>query len=173
MIVLKAETLILGLGRSGQAAARLLISEGRAVTVVDGGNPTAADTLRELGATVITECDELPFGPFDLAVVSPGIPIDSPWIQSLRARGIPCVSELELGWSRCAADKTLAITGSLGKSTMATWCAKALETAGLRVVLAGNIGLPGVRSRAARRADRRPRARGEFVSVRNIADLLS
>jgi UDP-N-acetylmuramoylalanine--D-glutamate ligase len=143
MIRLKTDTLILGLGRSGVAAARLLCDEGVAVTAVDAGQPSeeALKTLAKCGAKVIAQCTALPEGDFLQAIVSPGIPIDAPWLNELRDRNIALVSELELGWSRCAG-KTLAITGSLGKSTMATWCHKALEAAGYTVALAGNIGKP-------------------------------
>lgn len=141
MISLKTHMLILGLGRSGLAAARLLLQEGRNVTVVDQGCPAEADGLRAIGAEVVTGCETLPEGMFDLVVVSPGVAIDSLWMKQVRERNLAYVSELELGWSRCSG-KTLAITGSLGKSTVATWCSQALQGAGFSVALAGNIGLP-------------------------------
>jgi UDP-N-acetylmuramoylalanine--D-glutamate ligase len=136
--------LVLGLGRSGAGAARLLRAEGRGVTVVEsrGGDAVhaAAVELQALGARVETGVSELPAGDFALAVVSPGISEHSDWITRLRQRGIPVVSELELGWSRANA-RVLAITGSLGKSTVATWCRAALEANGYRAALAGNIGI--------------------------------
>jgi UDP-N-acetylmuramoylalanine--D-glutamate ligase len=139
-----AHSLILGLGRSGAGAARLLLGEGRRVTVVESrqndATLAAARALREAGATVMTGMTELPPGDFDLAVVSPGISEFSDWVMHLRERGVPVLSELELGWSR-ARGRVLAISGSLGKSTAATWCRLALEKNGYTAALAGNIGI--------------------------------
>jgi UDP-N-acetylmuramoylalanine--D-glutamate ligase len=129
--------LVLGLGRSGKAAARLLASEGASVTSIDEAE---IDWIHP-GVTVLGPMHSLPDGPFDLAVVSPGIPPGGPWLTELLARGVHCVSELEFGWSRCRAH-TLAITGSLGKSTVAAFCHHCLEKAGRKSVLAGNIGTP-------------------------------
>jgi UDP-N-acetylmuramoylalanine--D-glutamate ligase len=136
--------LVLGLGRSGAGAARLLLGEGRRVTVVESREGDAIHAARlELeaaGASVRTGVGELPAGDFDLAVVSPGISEHSDWVSRLRARGVPVLSELELGWSRARA-RVLAVTGSLGKSTAATWCRQALAANGYRAALAGNIGI--------------------------------
>lgn len=136
--------LVLGLGRSGRAAARLLLREGADVTVVDSrdtdGVLAAARELRAEGARVLPGCGDLPPDGFDLAVVSPGISEHSDWVYSLRAAGIPYVSELELGWSRLRG-RTLAITGSLGKTTATIWCHDALQRSGYRALLGGNIGI--------------------------------
>ncbi|MFT5123184.1 MAG: UDP-N-acetylmuramoylalanine--D-glutamate ligase, partial [Verrucomicrobiales bacterium] len=129
--------LVLGLGRSGRAAARLLASEGVIVTAIDQG----AVDWEHPGVQILAPSNELPDQAFDLAVVSPGIAVSGLWVTNLQARGIPCVSELELGWSRCRT-RTLAITGSLGKSTLATFCHFCLEKAGRKTALAGNIGTP-------------------------------
>ncbi|MDI6775521.1 MAG: UDP-N-acetylmuramoyl-L-alanine--D-glutamate ligase, partial [Verrucomicrobiota bacterium] len=75
----------------------------------------------------------------DVAVVSPGAPADSAVVRELEALGIPVISELELGASRCACP-LLAVTGTNGKSTMAKLCAESLIAAGRRVALAGNYG---------------------------------
>jgi UDP-N-acetylmuramoylalanine--D-glutamate ligase len=144
MIPSPSNPLVLGLGRSGAGAARLLLGEGRPVTVVEsrGGDAMLAATLelQAAGAAVRTGVSELPAGDFDLAVVSPGISEHSDWVAQLRARGVPMLSELELGWSRTRA-RVLAISGSLGKSTAATWCRHALEANGYQAALAGNIGI--------------------------------
>jgi UDP-N-acetylmuramoylalanine--D-glutamate ligase len=144
MLPSPSHPLVLGLGRSGAGAARLLLGEGRPVTVVEsrGGDAMLAAKLglEAAGATVLTGVTELPPGDFDLAVVSPGISEHSDWVARLRARGVPVLSELELGWSRTRA-RVLAISGSLGKSTAATWCRLALEANGHQAALAGNIGI--------------------------------
>lgn len=141
------EAVVLGLGASGAAAARLLRAEGTAVTVVDRelGPRQAADRgeLERAGVRVMLSPQELPAGAFELCVVSPGVPVTSPWIEAARDRGIPVVAELELGWSRRGpATRTLAVTGSNGKSNAVKWIAESLAEAGGQVAIAGNYGPP-------------------------------
>jgi UDP-N-acetylmuramoylalanine--D-glutamate ligase len=139
-----ARALVCGLGGSGEAAAALLRGEGAAVTVVDrSDSPELRIRSRELhsqGITVHLAADSsLPADPFDVCVVSPGVPDTSPWITGARARGIPVVSELELGWTRCRS-RVVAITGSNGKSSAVKWFAESLQAAGLRAAPASNYG---------------------------------
>lgn len=136
---------VLGLGRSGEAAARLLAREGFAVTVLDA---SAADPVRRRAAALADEGVVARLGPdaavpagIGLAVVSPGIPADSPWIAAARAGGARVVSELEAGASRIPVP-VLAVTGSNGKSTLVKWLVEALTQAGLRAAAAGNCGPP-------------------------------
>lgn len=136
---------VLGCGASGAAAALLLRREGAAVTVVDRLRPGAerCAELEAAGVQVMQAESELPGGAFDLCVVSPGVPVNSPWISAARARGVPVLAELELGWSRRGAGtKTIAVTGSNGKSCAVKWIAESLAEAGLRVAIAGNYGPP-------------------------------
>lgn len=137
--------IVLGLGGSGEAAAQLLRSEGSRVTVVDGGaSPQLqkrAEELRKNGIKVSLGVTTLPFADPDLCVVSPGVPAASPWVRELAARGVPVISELELGWSRRKC-RVVAITGSNGKSTAVKWFAESLRAAGLKAVPAGNYGPP-------------------------------
>ncbi len=135
------QALVLGLGESGRGAVRLLLSEGARVTGVDSlSRVDTAQPLEKDGARILPGCTDLPNDPFDLAVVSPGIAEDHPWIASLRERGIPCLGELELGWSRCKG-RVWAITGSNGKSTLVKCCAEALAKAGRCARIAGNYGI--------------------------------
>lgn len=144
-----ARALVLGLGESGDAAARLLLSEGTAVVVVDAADNAGlrerAARLEAAGARVWLGARDLPRRRFPLCVVSPGIPADSRWVRkAVRSRA--CVmSELELGWLRCGG-RVLAVTGSNGKSTMVKLCAEALRRAGLKAVVAGNYGAPMCRA---------------------------
>lgn len=139
------EALILGLGSSGVAAARLLLGRGARVTVADAGASPAlearAATLRDEGATVSIGSRDVPAGEFELCVVSPGIPMTDPGLRMARQRGIPILSELELGW-RHRSSRMLAVTGSNGKSTLVKLCRDALEKAGFRAVAGGNYGTP-------------------------------
>lgn len=135
--------LVLGLGGSGEAAAELLRDEGAEVVALDAGdNPGLRGRQGELeahGIRVLLGAKDVPAGSFDVAVVSPGVPVTSPWILEMRQRGIPVIPELELGWSRRSC-KVVAITGSNGKSTAVKWMAESLEAAGLKAAPAGNYG---------------------------------
>ena len=137
--------LVLGLAASGEAAARLLLAEGTQVVVMDRGDSeilrASATALQALGAEVRLGAVVPPWGHFEIAIVSPGIPAASDTVKAVIARGIPVVSELELGWSRSAC-RVLAISGSNGKSTLVKLCAEALVQAGRSVAIAGNYGLP-------------------------------
>ena len=138
--------LVCGLGRSGRAAARLLRAEGHPVHALDQGpvpDPVRQE-LETLGCRVHagtgpTLPPDLP--PCACAVTSPGLPIDGPILAALRDRGIPVVSEIELGWRRHPGH-TLAVTGSNGKSSVVKLLADALTAAGHRAVPCGNYGLP-------------------------------
>lgn len=120
--------LILGHGRSGQAAESLLLSEGTAVAVLcEKATPDYC-------------FENLPFHP-EIAVVSPGFSLEHPWVKDLVERGIPLLSEIELGWSRRQCP-VIAVTGSNGKSTVVKWIAEALACAGQTAVPCGNYGDP-------------------------------
>ncbi len=118
--------LVLGNGRSGQAAAALLRREGAAVTVLDGADAWPAS------------------GAWDLCVTSPGVPIGHPWQRAARAAGVHVVSELQLGAERWRArgGRMLAVTGSKGKSSVVKLVADALRLAGTPAVPCGNYGTP-------------------------------
>lgn len=118
--------LVLGNGRSGQAAAELLRCEGAAVTVLDGADAWPAS------------------GAWDLCVTSPGIALDHPWQRAARAAGVHVVSELQLGATRWRArgGRMLAVTGSKGKSSVVKLVADALLLAGTPAVPCGNYGTP-------------------------------
>lgn len=77
----------------------------------------------------------------DVAVVSPGFALTHPWVVDLKQRGIPLLSEMELGWSRRHCP-VIAVTGSNGKSTLVKWLSEALALDGKRAVPCGNYGFP-------------------------------
>jgi UDP-N-acetylmuramoylalanine--D-glutamate ligase len=137
--------LVCGLGRSGVAAARLLRAEGVAVVAVDEnaapGGQHPAGALKELGCRVEWGVSRPPDGDFDVAVVSPGLRVDGPFLSAVRERGIPLLSEMELGWSRFRG-RTVAVTGSNGKSTVVQTLADCLQAAGRGAIPCGNFGLP-------------------------------
>jgi len=122
------KALVVGCGRSGRAAEALLRSEG--CTVVSICQEITPDYRFE----------ELHFDP-DVAVISPGFSLQHPWIKDLIERGIPLLSELELGWSRRHCP-VIAVTGSNGKSTVVKWITESLAQAGQTAVPCGNYGFP-------------------------------
>jgi UDP-N-acetylmuramoylalanine--D-glutamate ligase len=79
----------------------------------------------------------------DLIVVSPGVPLDTPELAQVKSFGLPVIGELELA-ARFLKGKTLAVTGSNGKTTVTTLLGEILSAAGLPTLVGGNIGLPVV-----------------------------
>ena len=137
--------LVAGLGRSGLAAAELSLRRGARVTGVDSATSPAleqtAARLRGLGAEVILAAEHLPPAAFDLAVVSPGVPLQQGLGQEITARSLPLVGELELGYEH-ALCPNIGITGTNGKTTTTELVERILTHCHLRTVAAGNIGRP-------------------------------
>jgi len=141
----KTKYLVLGRGISGQAAARLLDHLKRPYDLWDAKNN--GDRSRSEKCQKSSLCEEHVGGlPDDLsafteAIVSPGIPIDHPVLKQLRVAGIPCISEIEFGWRhRPEGTRVIAITGSMGKSTLVKAAADILNQAGISAVPGGNYG---------------------------------
>ena len=137
--------LVVGLGVSGLAAARALHAAGAQVRVTDGSDD---DDVRERAAELRAQGIEVELGghavamqDVDLAVVSPGIPLDTGIVSSLVAADIETISEIELGW-RLARCDILAVTGTNGKTTTTELLAAMLDNAGVVSMAAGNIGTP-------------------------------
>ena len=137
--------LVIGLGLSGAAAARLLVSRGARVTAMDNSDTPAlrreAEELRDLGVRVELDLRLAPAGQFDFAVVSPGVPMDSSLMKELRQREIPVIGELELGWQQ-AVCLNVSVTGTNGKTTTTELIEHVLTHCHKRTVAAGNIGKP-------------------------------
>ncbi len=144
-----SHAMVCGLGASGAAAARLLRAEGVDVLAVDERDTPesrkSAEALAALGCAVALGAKTPSAGPFDAAIVSPGLPVDGAFLSELRRRGIPLVSEMELGWSRCRG-RTIAVTGSNGKSSVVKALSECLEAAGSAAIPCGNYGLPVCRA---------------------------
>jgi UDP-N-acetylmuramoylalanine--D-glutamate ligase len=132
--------LVVGLARSGVAAALALRERGCDVTGVDRGDPPGARELRAAGIAVHTGTDGLAALAHARAVVkSPGVPREAPAIAAARERGIPVLGELELGW-RLLTNETIAVTGTNGKTTTVELIGHIHREAGLAVAVAGNVG---------------------------------
>lgn len=135
---------VLGLARSGRAAARLLLQAGASVYASDTSDSEEmrrqAESLRSLGAEVDLgrhDLDEL--ARCDLIVLSPGIAPAADVVRAPALRGRPMVSELELAFHFLDAP-IIAVTGTNGKTTTTAWIGAILERAGARVGVGGNIG---------------------------------
>jgi len=138
--------LIVGLGISGFSAARALAHLDAKVRVTESGDGTAvrqrAAALQKLGVEVEVGGHDLESAFADIAVVSPGIPLDAPVVAHLRREGIAIWSEIELGYRLAKGQDFIAITGTNGKTTTTGLVATMLQQAGLTAVAAGNIGTP-------------------------------
>ena len=134
----KPRCLVLGAGKSGLAAIRVLKTINADVVLVDSRPPK--DGVPK-GCALFAPCETLPDGHFDLCVASPAIPISHPWLAQCAERAIPVVSEMELGYAFWQG-KVLAITGSKGKSSVVKLCAETLTAAGHRAIPCGNYGTP-------------------------------
>ena len=136
---------VIGLGKSGIAAARLLHRQGWQVTVSDSGSSEALrsiqQTLQAEGIAVLLghrlEPDPLQM---QRIVVSPGVRWDLPALETARALGIETIGEMELAWRSLSTLPWVAITGTNGKTTTTALIAAIFQAAGLNAPACGNIG---------------------------------
>jgi UDP-N-acetylmuramoylalanine--D-glutamate ligase len=134
---------VIGLGRSGVACARVLAADGYDVLAVDGRDEPR---LRELAATLPAGV-RVQLGGYQPDVVrgaalvcpSPGVPWTAPELELARALRIPVRSEIALVFERCRG-RIIGITGTNGKTTTTALCAAVMGEDGRRVHLGGNIG---------------------------------
>jgi UDP-N-acetylmuramoylalanine--D-glutamate ligase len=132
--------LIVGLARSGVAAARVLRARGEEVIGVDAGTPVGAQELAGVGVEVHLREDGLAHVQRARAMVkSPGVPAQAPAVAAARERGVPVLGELELGW-RLLPNEFIAVTGTNGKTTTVELIGHIHRAAGLPVAVAGNVG---------------------------------
>jgi UDP-N-acetylmuramoylalanine--D-glutamate ligase len=149
MMELKGKkVLVVGLGKSGLAAALFLRFKGAQVTVSDvrSAESLAKEIPALLEEGIMVEAGGhglLTFRRQDLIVVSPGVPLDTPELVQARNLGLPIIGELELA-ARFLKGKILAITGSNGKTTTTALAGEILKEAGYPTLVAGNIGVPVV-----------------------------
>lgn len=140
------QILIVGFGRSGVASANLLYQLGAQVFVTDNqDNDSTRLNLPKLESKDIKVELGRHSRPFaqgkDIVVISPGVPSQALPIIWAKEENIPVISEIELAWGLCAA-QVIAITGTNGKTTVTTLIGQALEEAGKRAFVCGNIGTP-------------------------------
>lgn len=135
---------VLGLARSGVAAARLLQEAGAVVTVADrkdrGEMLGVLGSLDQAATRIVLGGDyESALDSAELVVISPGVPYRSEALERVRRRGVKVISELDLA-SRFLSAPILALTGTNGKSTTVTLIGKMLQESGKRVFVGGNLG---------------------------------
>jgi UDP-N-acetylmuramoylalanine--D-glutamate ligase len=139
-----SRALVVGIARSGAAAARLLLRHGASVRAIDRRRQ---DELSADAATLTEHGVEVRYGTMDvsalegrdLVVVSPGVPSELPLFAEAARRGIPIVSEIELGYAVARAP-VLAVTGTNGKSTTVELLGSMGRSARRRTEVLGNIG---------------------------------
>ena len=144
---------IIGLGRSGIAAARLLNQDGWQVTLVDSMTESQLASrsnaeqlqasrrhLEQEGITVKLNSSILEAKTPDSIIVSPGVPWDIEVLETARKRGIETIGEIELAWRYLSQIPWVGITGTNGKTTTTALVAAIFQAAGLNAPACGNIG---------------------------------
>ena len=145
---LNRRVLVVGLGKSGASTARYLAREGAALCLTDSrAEPPGIEVLRaelpqgwfQIGSFAAP----LPYSQFDFAVVSPGVPLDDPFIAALKASSVELIGDIEL-FARAANAPVIGITGSNGKSTVTALVGAMAEAAGIKAGVGGNLGTPAL-----------------------------
>jgi UDP-N-acetylmuramoylalanine--D-glutamate ligase len=151
----QGKVLVVGMGRSGLAVARFLLGRGQrdahvrsgSVTVVDENDTDAlrrhAEELRALGAEVELGVSEAGVGPYDLAIVSPGLSPERPLMRFAASTARRLVSEIEFAYEM-SQSPWVAVTGTNGKTTTTSLISHLLTSAGLPCETVGNIGRPAI-----------------------------
>lgn len=133
---LKLPIAIVGMGKSGEAAQRLLIASGiapQSIITFDGKLETAhfKDTSKLMSE-----------GKPQTLVVSPGVPLSSAWIQDAKKNGVQITSEISLACATLTSEKLIGVTGSVGKSTTVSLLQAGLEAFSKTGFVGGNLGTP-------------------------------
>ncbi|MCU7844355.1 MAG: UDP-N-acetylmuramoyl-L-alanine--D-glutamate ligase [Candidatus Thiodiazotropha sp. (ex Monitilora ramsayi)] len=141
------KTLIVGLGKTGLSCARYLSQLGVPLAVTDSReHPPGLDKLQQLYPDLAIFPGGFTPEVFEAAsqlVVSPGVPLSEPLIQTAKERGVEVIGDIEL-FARAVNAPVVAITGSNGKSTVTTLLGEMARMAGLNVGVGGNLGEPAL-----------------------------
>ncbi len=150
-----AQTLVVGMKRSGIASVELLVREGARVRATDLNPldqlPEARDVLERLGIPFAPQSPEV-FEGVDLIVLSPDVPADLAPLESARARGVKVIGEIELA-APFLRGRNIGITGSNGKTTTTSLIGHILRESGVPAQVGGNIGTPATAMIATSRDD--------------------
>ena len=143
------KVLIAGAGKSGVAAAKLLMESHALITLYDAnakGLLTPESLLEKLGpdfdGRIVFGGDPLEFTEKpDYCILSPGVPIDLPFVTAYKEAGVKVIGEIELGFC-FSKGRIVAVTGTNGKTTTTALTGHILQTAFGNTIVAGNIGTP-------------------------------
>ena len=140
--------LVVGLGKSGKAAARALRESGAVVTVQDSKSADKLDTqflqyMQNEGIKAYLGSMPEDMSAYDMLVLSPGVPPALDYIQKARECGAEIIGELELAY-RLGEGSFAAITGTNGKTTTTTLVGEIFKASGRNTAVVGNIGNPVV-----------------------------
>ncbi len=139
--------LIVGAGRSGIAAGKMLLSLNKTVVIYDGNTDLDTDEIKKKLETkedilfLLGVVDENDFDGIDMCVVSPGVALDTPVMKAVIKKGIPVIGEIELAYLY---DKgsVVAITGTNGKTTTTSLTYEIIKSYNEKTLLVGNIEIP-------------------------------
>jgi len=141
------KVLVCGMARSGVSAAQCLYELGARVTISDSkAEEKLAEALQPLEGMDIRRClgdqaQPADLESYDLAVTSPGIPMQAPILRAVQAAGVPLIGELELG-AQVSRAPLYAVTGTNGKTTTTTLIGEIFRNLGKTTYVVGNIGYP-------------------------------
>ena len=124
------KSLVIGAGKSGKSAIKLLKKLGYTTFLIDDKKTCLTEHLKE---KLLKD--------LDLVVVSPGVPLDNSFVQEISNKGIEIIGEFELG-ARLLRCKSIAITGTNGKTTTTSLVGHILSESGESTFVGGNIGVP-------------------------------
>lgn len=142
--------LVVGTGKSGISAVNLLTKMGADIIIQDSNDKLDREEIKlklELSGLkkdlriVLGDIDEDTLSEIDIAVISPGVPIDSPLVLKLKEKKIPVLGEIELAYI-CSKGALYAITGTNGKTTTTALTGEIMKTFYKDVYVVGNIGMP-------------------------------
>ena len=141
------KVLVVGTGKSGIAATRLLLEKGIQTVLFDGNKELNVEKLYEENPelngvrVILGELSESEMKDFDLAVLSPGVPTDIPMVLQMKDNGIEIWGEIELAYY-FGKGRIIAITGTNGKTTTTALTGQIMENYFNKVKVVGNIGIP-------------------------------
>lgn len=139
--------LVAGTGKSGISAAKLLIAHGVKVTLFDENEKRDKNDLMEklsrseLVTILLGKLTDEVLKQTDIMVISPGIPVDSAFVEEVKKAGIPVWGEIELAYY-FGKGKIAAITGTNGKTTTTALVGEIVKAWNPKTIVVGNIGIP-------------------------------
>lgn len=139
--------LVVGTGISGVAAVKLLASQSASIILMDGNAELDPAAIAEKFPPkiqydlILGDLPEKTMNRIDIAVLSPGVPTDLPFVVKLQESAIPVIGEIELAYL-CGQGRVLAITGTNGKTTTTALTGEIMKAYYDSVFVVGNIGMP-------------------------------